>query len=211
MRGTTVKSSEAVAEAQEMRERGLTYREIGEHFGVSLKTAFDWCNDPDLERSRERKEGYRGECVECGGPTTGCNGPDKAPKVCVECLYWTPEEIVASMQAFFERHGHSPGERESGEAYEMPSNTPVYRIFGSWTAAVEAAGLPVGQDKRPETTDAIFAAIRSGERTAEIAARYGVTQKAISNRVITHGSTITELRRESNGAAPLTRKQGSAE
>jgi hypothetical protein len=39
-----------------------------------------WCSD----RCRKRTL-YAGVCVDCGAPTSGCNGPGKAPKRCQPC------------------------------------------------------------------------------------------------------------------------------
>lgn len=39
----------------------------------------------ELASARARKELYRGECRECGAPTTGCDGPGSARALCIGC------------------------------------------------------------------------------------------------------------------------------
>jgi transposase len=80
-----VTRAEKVAEAQRLRHEGFYYREIGERLGVSVSTADQYVNDPDLLKLRARKDSYRGKCEKCGGPTDGSNGPGGAPKRCNDC------------------------------------------------------------------------------------------------------------------------------
>jgi hypothetical protein len=74
-------------EIKRLREdESLTWREIGERLGISLKTAHDYYTDPTGEvardrhrrydatpkasagwRRRARTEAYRGRCEDCGG------------------------------------------------------------------------------------------------------------------------------------------------
>jgi hypothetical protein len=39
----------------------------------------------ELAVSRRLKERYRGTCIECGAPTTGCDGPSSARALCLVC------------------------------------------------------------------------------------------------------------------------------
>jgi transposase len=85
VRGRTEKTAERVAEARRLRVSGWTLREIGERFGVSLKTIHTWLADPELERQRQRREGYRGTCIDCGAPTDGSRGPSSPVERCRAC------------------------------------------------------------------------------------------------------------------------------
>jgi hypothetical protein len=51
----------------------------------------------ELAASRALKERYRGTCKLCGAPTTGCNGKDAAPDICVHCSpgYYGPRYAAA--------------------------------------------------------------------------------------------------------------------
>lgn len=53
----------------------------------------------ELATARKAKERYRGACEVCGKPTTGCNGPGRAPKRCVK---------HASVEAGLARRGTGP-------------------------------------------------------------------------------------------------------
>jgi hypothetical protein len=83
---STCTREQRVAVAQRLRPQGLTLREIGGVLGVAPNTVGDWLNDPDGSRLKERKESYRGTCVDCGGPTTGGLGRGAhAPLRCHRC------------------------------------------------------------------------------------------------------------------------------
>ena len=55
---------------------------------------------------------------------------------------WSPDRIVSALQAWTRAHGHSPGgARWSRAAPEHPNRKTVISHFGSWQAALRAAGL----------------------------------------------------------------------
>lgn len=87
-----MKTPERVAAAQAMRARGARFREIAEHFGVSVNTVQDWVKDPNLARSRARKESYAAPCVDCDAPTSGSEGRREEPR-CGPCAH---RHIIAS-------------------------------------------------------------------------------------------------------------------
>ena len=70
-----------------------------------------WCSD------RCRKQTlYAGVCVDCGAPTNGYNGPDKAAKRCHRCAMrsqaenarWTRDAIVGAIREWAERFSRPP-------------------------------------------------------------------------------------------------------
>ncbi len=68
-----MKTPENLARARQMRSEGKLLREIAEEIGVEVQTINSWLIDPDGSRLRARKESYRGTCIDCSGPTSGCN------------------------------------------------------------------------------------------------------------------------------------------
>jgi hypothetical protein len=76
---------------------------------------------------------------------------------------WTRETIIAAFRQWAEKHGRAPSvdDWRTGE-YGRPSAETVQRLFGSWTAGRDAAGLtfrPVnhaGDWSREDIVDAIF-------------------------------------------------------
>jgi hypothetical protein len=73
---------------------------------------------------------------------------------------WSPEEIVACFQAFAAEHGHPPSSGDLSKASDgtRPSSAGVYRTFGTWRAALAAAGYsPRLQSWPPED---VIAALR---------------------------------------------------
>lgn len=157
-----------VHRATRLRAEGLTNREIGEILGRSPKTVSDYLCDPFGIQARERKNRYRGVCVDCGGLTNGNEGRGpNAPKRCRRCAIaeakrrqtkWTQETITAALREWAEWADCPPssldamasapsirvrrpvsGFLEGGPP--LPSPGVAKAVFGSWGAAVEAAGL----------------------------------------------------------------------
>lgn len=124
-----------------------------------------WCS----ERCRRAK--YQRPCLDCGVLLSGCNGlgPD-APERCQPCFRtwqaenpkWTAETIIAAIQRFATRYGRAPCTADFSPAHarhmghpwraarfyadgDYPSVTGVQDVLGTWSAAIEAAGLgPIG-------------------------------------------------------------------
>jgi transposase len=161
-----------VARARELRAQGLTYREIGERLGVALSTAQEYIKDPDLSKHRARRFRYGGQCIDCGAPTDGSQGRDHASTRCRECsrtkqkadARWTPETVTEAIRRFATRYGRTPSATDfnpphakyMGHAWraerfysdgDYPYTGTVQGAFGSWSAAIKAAGLaPIGSD-----------------------------------------------------------------
>jgi hypothetical protein len=181
---------EREAVAQQLRRDGWLLREIAEHMGVAIQTVHAWLSDPGGKRLRKRKESYSGTCDLCGGPTTGSYGPN-APTRCKGCITWTPEALLLWVRDWADEHGGIPPRRVDFRGGERAAK----RHFGSWNGLLLAAGFELHTDRRPETTEAIFAALRTGERTVDIADRFGVTPSTIEERCRSRGLTVREVRR----------------
>lgn len=64
---------------------------------------------------------------------------------------WTLQMIIDALRRFYERHGRAPRFRDAYGDPTLPSPNTASRHFGSWRAAVRAAGLnPVYGDRRLE-------------------------------------------------------------
>jgi hypothetical protein len=64
---------------------------------------------------------------------------------------WTQDNIVEAIQAWAEKYGQAPTVRAwSGSTPSHPSQSTVVRSFGSWSAAMHAAGVPVRGRGRPD-------------------------------------------------------------
>lgn len=158
---------EKVAKAHALRRKGLTYKQIAPLVGTSVTTVFRWLNadyaEADRAKARARKENYRGVCVDCGAPTNGSNGPGTAAERCSPCsnahrAKWTRETVIAAIQRFAERYGRPPqatdfnphqalslGHDWRAERFRNDGDYPqvvcVQYVFGTWNAAIEAAGF----------------------------------------------------------------------
>lgn len=193
MRGQNAKTPENLRRAEALRALGWTYKQIAAEIGVALSTVAEWLHgDPNRQERRAR---YQGACEECGGPTYGGNGVGKAPARCRECVAWTSEDILAAIRRWSERNGQAPCGEDFTGIEDMPHRNTVARHFGSWARGLVAAGVRPRQDKRPEAWEAIRAAIAAGERTADVAARFGVTSNAIHQRFRERGLLVSDLRK----------------
>jgi hypothetical protein len=61
----------------------------------------------------------------------------------VKYRYWTEEKVIRAMQDHAREHGTlRQNDWPHGQPWN-PAHSTVYKLFGSWNAAMEAAGLPV--------------------------------------------------------------------
>jgi hypothetical protein len=173
MRGHPTKTPERVELARQLRVDGLVWREIGKRLGVCPSTVQAWVMDPDGTQGRARKDSYAQPCIDCGGPTSGSEGRREKPR-CHLCAMqveggkrkvWTKEAVVLAIQEWDARYNDPPAVADwnswvaramNDEArairYERdhatgacPSFMAVVEAFGSWNAAICAAGF----DPRP--------------------------------------------------------------
>ena len=66
---------------------------------------------------------------------------------------WTPETIVYAITLWNRKHSRTPLTSEWAKAGENhPSRQTVARVFGSWNAAIEAAGYaPRSRGRQPRS------------------------------------------------------------
>lgn len=159
--------AEKVALIQSYREHGYSNADIALILGTAVSTVRNLFNDPDGSKQKERRKRYQGSCEDCGAPTDGSGGYGAAPKHCKNCApkhyertVWTRELIIARIHEWFCLYGEPPGvvdwnpyhaetvlhDRERSQRWmSRPDHWPwmssVYRQFGSWNAAIEAAGF----------------------------------------------------------------------
>lgn len=152
--------AQRAAEARRLRHLGLKQREIAETMGIGRSYAAELLDDPAGQKARVRRESYAGVCENCGSPTTGGDGPAKAPRFCVHCApgqnrQWTEETVVAAIREWARRHGRPPSSTDwlhysvAEDGYKFPNRGSCYRStsgstapFESWADAIEAAGFP---------------------------------------------------------------------
>ena len=126
---------ERVATALALRAAGESVRSIAEQLGVHLRTAHRY-----LAAST---------CAGCGGPALyGEHCRECAPRAGPAA---TAQEIVVALRAWSAEHGAPPREQDWSVASAVwrdawprwPGAGTVMRVFGSWNAALQAAGLPI--------------------------------------------------------------------
>jgi Homing endonuclease associated repeat len=208
--GVTTARLELAARAAEMRATGAPQRKIAAALGISRSYADALLNDPDGSAARARKDGYRRPCPDCGKLMAGSNGFGAfAPKRCRKCAaeasrVWTSDEVVRVFQRFAEKHGCAPSaadymlrfpsqwehasperlaeaDRIARSGPQLPAPPTVQGIFGSWNAAVRAAGLKAnppggaGSRVRRRRYQLLLASLAASPRSsAELASEFGV-------------------------------------
>lgn len=145
---------------------GETPTEFARRHGLSGSAASQYLNDPDDSKRRARIDGYRTPCPYCGRPMTGCYGKVQRSKACPVCApkhqarakKWTRESLIEIILAFERDVGRppamtdfSPGIRPTSLGYfrrqrrkerlGLPAGSTVIRLYGSWNAAIAAAGF----------------------------------------------------------------------
>lgn len=154
----TDKRLQLAARVRELRDRGLTHREVAEQLGISRSYAATLDTDPDGTKARARKDSYRGTCARCGGATTGSEGPSARPTHCRTCSHalqqenkkWTRDAVIAAIQRFAAEHGRPPRVTDWVRARDgYPSRNSCFSSsaspnapFASWADVIEAAGFP---------------------------------------------------------------------
>lgn len=115
-------------------------------------------------RCRRRAAARRTPCTQCGGPTSR-----PGTKTCRKCWHkWSPELIVERIREWSETHGRPPSASDwnpslliargdEGRARDFdrperghwPLTATVQTHFGSWSKALEAAGVKSNSAGRP--------------------------------------------------------------
>lgn len=159
-----------VRRAQELNAAGWLHANIAAELRISRSYASMLLADPTGKKERARKARYSKRCPGCGGKMYGQG--KHASNLCAVCAIkkrsagrrWTPEAIVAAFQAFNAAMGRPPAVldqtaapsllrrmsqarlAERVEAQRMglvlPTADTVRRAYGTWDAALAAAGLP---------------------------------------------------------------------
>lgn len=150
--------AQRVKRARQLKDRGISYRQIARDLGVSKSAAVSYITDPELERARELQSN---PCPNCGRVRSA-----EAGALCAQCrgpYTWTTEKIVAAIQDWVERYGELPRSYEwnagavrertrfgSAEywaevdrrraAGRYPSAQVVVRNLG-WNEAIRVAGF----------------------------------------------------------------------
>lgn len=136
-------------QAARLHADGLNGLQIAAQLNISKSYACELLTDPTGDRSRERKERYAGTCTECGAKTSYTVGGYS--ELCLPCandarLVWTTDAIICAIQEWADDHGgipptatqwRAPGARRG----VYPCLTRVQGRFGSWNAAIVAAGF----------------------------------------------------------------------
>lgn len=161
-----------------------------------------WCSE------RCRKTRYASPCVDCGRPTNGSGGFKTHHKRCARCAalynhesrYWTPAAIVGAIQYWADRTGGIPPAATDWLLVTdgvYPAVGIVQREFGTWNAAIAAAGFSprrkgtYGRDGEDDNLcREICDRYEAGERSSVLAREYGCTLSAIRYRILKVGGKM---------------------
>lgn len=156
-----------VARAVALSEQGLTRPEIAARLGIAHVTVSGYLRDPDGKKGRAYRAGRTGVCESCGGTTsnpakTTCADCARARGPGPRRL-WTKETVVAAIKAWVLTYGAPPrisdwgganatpeqraryqrlrlGRTHNKTAGRVPSAATAITLFGTWGAAIRAAG-----------------------------------------------------------------------
>lgn len=161
----TVSRAERAAEAARLTSQGLNRKQVAERMGIGPSYASALICDPTGEADRARKRSYGGACLDCGARLNGHNGRSAGPARCGRCagafatrtfkrwflesvaewvgLFGSPPSATDWNPPLARSHGMPwKAERYAATGRAWPSVTGASRVFGSWNAALEAAGYP---------------------------------------------------------------------
>lgn len=158
-----------------MRRDGASLQAIGDRYGVSRERIRQIVveNYPEVTRAvADGREEYSRQlriCPDCGG-TKAVSAQRCRPCRVRHDTKWTQQQIVAAMQEYHRRYGKTPSCTEWNPSLARWRKTPavaekflsdgcwphvqtVIQRFGSWTAAIDAAGLPRNRAGRPAKSE----------------------------------------------------------
>lgn len=97
---------------------------------------------------------------------------------------WTAQRILDAMRAWQRLHGQAPryGQWRAPSSGQWPSATTVCNVFGYWSAALAAAGLPEatpGPARDELRADAACKLVADGHTKAEVARLLGCSATAV--------------------------------
>lgn len=207
--------AERHAQVKALKETGLTFNEIAAHLGLAKSTVTSAYYDPTGATARARKAHYSRPCIDCGAPLSGCNGHGpNAPLRCVACAHieatvWTRETVIAAVRQWADEHGGIPpvatdwntslavSVGRPPRSLDYPAVPTVQRVFGSWHAAIIAAGFDaftVGHYGRageyPEIVAETVRLYRSGLSCAAVGARLGMSGNGVRMRLLGAGEPL---------------------
>lgn len=201
-----------VAEIRALTEEGLNQTEIGARLGLSHKTVHQYLHDPTGAKTLARR--MRGRCKDCGTPIRSDQPGRGNPKRCGRCAaeasrVWTRESVIDAIRLWASEHDGVPPVgvdwnktmaveygRPAPDRERFPATNTVQDIFGSWNAAIEAAGFEPRPSfsksggpgsLRPEVLAETVRLREQGLTLTEIGRRQGVTATAIRHRLTSHG------------------------
>ena len=193
--------------AVELLKSGHHGLEIASKLGVSRSRVYESLNDPTGEKSRARKAKAQRPCVDCGEPCNMDGSRSEPSERCHRCACakqsagakWKPDTVLEAIRRWASEHGSPPMASEWADSFRRhpdfekggwpTANTVAYR-FGTFNAAVEAAGLqpahrPGGQPRKPLTPQQLAdtAALAQEHGLGGAAKRLGMTVAGVQRRI----------------------------
>lgn len=118
-------------------------------------------------------------------------------------MTYTEDQAIEALRTFAEREGHPPTFEGWKARRKRPSPQALRRMFGSWSRALEAAGLPTlprgGNGADVEGTERAIARLELGYSLGHVARELGVTSQALGRRITRY--------REKRGLPPMEFKR----
>jgi hypothetical protein len=197
----------------ELREQGLTFKQIGARLGISLKAAHDYYTDPTGDKARARKLKNARPCLDCGKLVNVDGRRTNPAERCVQCnndrrKIWTRDALILAIQEWADDNGGVPpvatdwnpaharavGRPDKAARFERDGHWPqvytVQRVFGSWNAAIREAGFEPhrpGTYGRPGEDSEVIASTAArylaGSSSSEIARQDGVSVECVRYRL----------------------------
>ncbi len=180
----TAERIELAQRVAEMRASGMLFREIAGELGKSPSYLRNLASDPRGDKARARKDRGGNTCADCGTPVSYESVRCMA---CANRPYWTQDRIIAAIREWAAMDGSPPTatdwnsalartRRDTGEhplwsdyPGKWPTTWTAAAAFGSWNAAIAAAGfvprMPGGRGAERYTMEALSGSTRSRMRT----------------------------------------------
>lgn len=130
-----------------LRADGLSWTAVSRAVGIPAETCRRWSMGADpftvaFNATGRHRVGVDRRCEDCARPMHRSTRGD----VCRTCIgarrrRATAEAAVRALAAYVQEHGRPPAADEWQAEHRQPSPTAMQNVFGSWRAALAAAGL----------------------------------------------------------------------
>lgn len=145
-----------VRQVTNLRQMGLTFKEIGERVGLASETCRKYYRDPEGLELQKLYEKRRRPCP-CGRQMISNPKHSRCALCNIEATSarrkrWTRERVIGALQRYYFEHGEIPTQEKMLQRNQghYPGTSQVAQYCGSWKQGLDDAGFPPRRKQRSQ-------------------------------------------------------------